>query len=296
MQRISAYVGKVRHLASLLSNYICDWHMAQAQVALQPFPEANDTFFMGCLACFVQGATWGQVPAAMAARFQELCNASGLQALPAPQALAPHSLVETFKYVSIQMAAAARTYINEHGDARRLAITKWALFSALQGHMAGFPDTEVQVCVCVCVWMDAFTRKVHELAVCVTTCIGADFHGQLQILLDHLGFRGTQVDDEGDVQEGTDFIKIVDIWGVVRDLPDNNHVTWRRHLAVLQERDDLVEQRTYYQDMMGDLFAAYANDPAARNADRDALWGVPAPPKLTAPLPRYQMQAALLPL
>jgi hypothetical protein len=61
MQEISDYVGKVRHLASLLSNYICDWHLAQALPGQQQFPEADRDFFLACLACFVQGAGWGQV-------------------------------------------------------------------------------------------------------------------------------------------------------------------------------------------------------------------------------------------
>ncbi|KAG5178028.1 hypothetical protein JKP88DRAFT_350433 [Tribonema minus] len=284
MQEISDYIGKVRHLASLLSNYICDWHLAQAQAAHQQFPVADRDFFLACLACFVQGAGWGQVPASVAARFQELCNASGLQALPPP--VPRPRLFEMFKYVATQMATAAGTYINEHGDQRRHDITRWALLWALRGHiMEGFPDTEVDMNV------GPFTRSVHELATLVTTYDGPDFDSALQEALNDWGFRGTEVDDEGEVQEGTDYSNIADICEAVRDLPDNHHATWRRHLAVLQE-DYVVQQRLEYQEIMGELFEAYPDDPAARAADRDALWGLPAPPKLTAPLPRFEMKAA----
>eukprot|EP00611_Tribonema_gayanum_P001004 TRINITY_DN10760_c0_g1_i1.p3 TRINITY_DN10760_c0_g1~~TRINITY_DN10760_c0_g1_i1.p3 ORF type:complete len:102 (+),score=26.92 TRINITY_DN10760_c0_g1_i1:1333-1638(+) len=74
----------------------------------------------------------------MTARFQELCNASGLQAVPPPEILdngAAH-LVETFLFEAERMAAAAATYINEHGDQRRLDITNWALLYALRRHIA----------------------------------------------------------------------------------------------------------------------------------------------------------------
>jgi hypothetical protein len=125
----------------------------------------------------------------------------------------------------------------------------------------------------------------------VTTFGGVGFHAELQLKLNELGFRGTELNDEGDVEDGTDYGNVVGICDAVRDLPNNNLATWRRHLAQLQQ-DYLVEQRMSYQEMMAELYEAHPDDPAARAADRDTLWGLPPPPKLTAPLPRFKMRAA----
>jgi hypothetical protein len=59
---------------------------------------------------------------------------------PAPR------LLEVFKHVATQMVTAAATYINVHGDERRLAIAKWAKLYALRGHIMDVHlDTEVDM-------------------------------------------------------------------------------------------------------------------------------------------------------
>ncbi|KAG5183280.1 hypothetical protein JKP88DRAFT_273259 [Tribonema minus] len=142
---------------------------------------------------------------------KDLRNNSNLQALQAPGA--PWRLHEVFLYVAKDMATVASTYIQVHFQRRRLAITYWALFQALRAHIMNDdddPHTQVDMTV------RPFTRAVHDLAELATTYAGNDLHGELQARLNQLGFRGAELDDDGDVQEGADYLKILDICETVR--------------------------------------------------------------------------------
>ncbi|KAG5192221.1 hypothetical protein JKP88DRAFT_251040 [Tribonema minus] len=296
LQDATDYVGKVRHLASLLANYICTWKLDLGQ----PFPDATQRFFMECLTCYVQGAGAGytngagpgaaQLPPSTLQRFQDLRNNSNLQALQAPGA--PWRLHEVFLYVAKDMATVASTYIQVHFQRRRLAITHWALFQALRAHIMNDdddPDTQVDMTV------RPFTRAVHDLAELVTIYAGNDLHGELQARLNQLGFRGAELDDDGDVQEGADYLKILDICETVRHLPDGDSDASKRRLLAQLQQLYVETDRTDYQDLMSELFEQFPDDAAARRENRDAVWGLlPVPPKLTAPLPRFKPQPAFI--
>ncbi|KAG5188974.1 hypothetical protein JKP88DRAFT_267426 [Tribonema minus] len=212
------------------------------------------------------------------------------KALQAPGA--PWRLHEVFLYVAKDMATVASTYIQVHFQRRRLAITHWALFQALRAHIMNDdddPDTQVDMTV------RPFTRAVHDLAELVTTYAGNDLHGELQARLDQLGFRGAELDDDGDVQEGADYLKILDICETVRHLPDGDSDASKRRLLAQPQQLYVETDRTDYQELMSGLFEQFPNDAAARRENTDAVWGLlPVPPKLTAPLPRFKPQPAFI--
>ncbi|KAG5179515.1 hypothetical protein JKP88DRAFT_247335 [Tribonema minus] len=140
------------------------------------------------------------------------------------------------------------------------------------------------------------TTAAHDLAELVTSYAGNELHGELQARLNQLGFRGAELDDDGDVQEGADYLKILDICVTVRHLPDgDNDASKRRFLAQLQQL--YVEtERTDYLELMSGLFEQSPGDAAARRENRDSVWGqLPVPPKLTAPLPPLQAPAGVHP-
>ncbi|KAG5190037.1 hypothetical protein JKP88DRAFT_299987 [Tribonema minus] len=189
-------------------------------------------------------------------------NNSNLQALQAPGA--PWRLHEVFFYVAKDMATVASTYIQVHFQRRRLAITYWALFQALRAHIMNDDD---------------------------------DPHTQVDMTarLNQLGFRGAELDDDGDVQEGADYLKILDICETVRHLPDGNSDASKRRLLAQLQQLYVETDRTDYQDLMSGLFEQFPDDAAARRENRDAVWGLlPVPPKLTAPLPRFKPQPAFI--
>ncbi|KAG5181927.1 hypothetical protein JKP88DRAFT_263417 [Tribonema minus] len=232
----------------------------------------------------------GKLPASTHQRFQDLRHNSNLQALQAPWA--PWRLHEVFLYVAKDMATVAKTYIEVHFQRRRLAITYWALFQALRAHITNDdddPDTQVDMTV------RPFTRAVHDLAELVTTYAGNDLHGGLQARLNQLGFRGAELDDDGDVQEGADHLKILDICETVRHLPDGDSDSSKRRLLAQLQQLYVETDRTDYQDLMSGLFEQFPDDATARREHRDAVWGLlPVPPKLTAPLPRFKPQPAFI--
>ncbi|KAG5192211.1 hypothetical protein JKP88DRAFT_284604 [Tribonema minus] len=176
-----------------------------------------------------------------------------------------------FLYVAKDMATVASTYIQVHFQRRRLAITHWALFQALPAHIMNDdddPDTQVDMTV------RPFTRAVHDLAELVTTYAGNDLHGELQARLNQLGFRGAELDDDGDVQEGADYLKVLDICETVRYLPDgDSDASKRRLLAQLQQLYVETDRRDY-QNLMSGLFEQFPDDAASRRENRDAVWGL----------------------
>ncbi|KAG5187040.1 hypothetical protein JKP88DRAFT_267971 [Tribonema minus] len=331
LQDAADYVGKVRHLASLLANYICTWKLDLGQ----PFPDATQRFFMECLTCYVQGAGAGytqgagpgaaQLPPSTLQRFQDLRHNSNLQALQATWP--PWRLHEVFLYVAKDIATVAKTYIEVHFQRRRLAITYWALFQALRAHIMNDdddPDTQVDMTVRpftsqAWMWPASTVRAtvlvchptyelplakliarvaptaVHDLAELVTTYAGNDLHGELQARLNQLGFRGAELDDDGDVQEGANCLMILDICETVRHLPDGDSDASKRRLLAQLQQLYVETDCTDYQDLMSELFGQYPDDTAARRENRDAVWGLlPVPPKLTVPLPRFKPQPAFI--
>ncbi|KAG5192228.1 hypothetical protein JKP88DRAFT_293905 [Tribonema minus] len=227
LQVAADYVGKVRHLASLLANYICTWKLDLGQ----PFPDATQRFFMKCLTCYVQGAGAGytngagpgaaQLPPSTLQRFQDLRNNSNLQALQAPGA--PWRLHEVFLYVAKDMATVASTYIQVHFQRRRLAITHWALFHALRAHIMNDdddPDTQVDMTV------RPFTRRGSAFP---RTCIA---HIQLRIrriqvmTFDRLEviFKNKTVTPEKNAEKSSDAaIRYVKVQGNLTGLCRINH-------------------------------------------------------------------------
>ncbi|KAG5188339.1 hypothetical protein JKP88DRAFT_304946 [Tribonema minus] len=293
LQDAADYVGKVRHLASLLANYICTRKLDLGQ----PFPDATQRFYMECLTCYVQGAGAGytqgagpgaaQLPPSTLQRFQDLRHNSNLQALQATWP--PWRLHEVFLYVAKDMATVAKTYTEVHFQRRRLAITYWALFQALRAHIMNDdddPDTQVDMTV------RPFTRAVHDLAELVTTYAGNDLHGELQARLNQLGFRGAELDNDGDVQEGADYLKILDICETVRHLPDGDSDASKRRLLAQLQQLYVETDRTDYQDLMSGLFEQFPDDAAARRENRDAVWG---PSKAYCPPPQLQAPAGVHP-
>ncbi|KAG5189679.1 hypothetical protein JKP88DRAFT_301038 [Tribonema minus] len=138
-------------------------------------------------------------------------------------------------------------------------------------------------------------RAVHDLAELVTTYAGNDLHGELQARLNQLGFRYAELDDDRYVQEGADYLKILDICETVRHLPDGNSDASKRRLLAQLQQLYVETDRTDYQDLMSGLFEQFPDDAAARRENRDAVWGLlPVPPKLTAPLPRFKPQPAFI--
>ncbi|KAG5189480.1 hypothetical protein JKP88DRAFT_301625 [Tribonema minus] len=256
LQEAAVYVGKVRHLASLLANYICTWKLHHGQ----PFPDATQRFYMECSTCFVKGAGAGytngagpgaaQVPPSTLQRFQYLRHNSNLQALQATWP--PWRLHEVFLYVAKDMATVAKTYIQVHFQRRRLAITYWALFQALRAHIMNDdddPDTQVDMTV------RPFTRRA----------------------------------------EGADYLKILDICETVHHSPDGDSDASKRRLLAQLQQLYVETDRTDYRDLMPGLFEQFPDDAAARRENRDAVWGLlPVPPKLTAPLPRFKPQPAFI--
>ncbi|KAG5183374.1 hypothetical protein JKP88DRAFT_277639 [Tribonema minus] len=199
----------------------------------------------------------------------DLRHNSNLEALQAPWP--PWRLHEVFLYVAKDMATAAKTYIEVHFQRRRLAITYWALFQALRAHIMNDdddPDTQVDMTV------RPFTRAVHDLAELVTSYAGNDLHGELQARLNQLGFRGAELDDDGDVQEGADDLKILDICETVRHLPDGDSDASKRRLLAQLQQLYVEADRTDYQDLMSGLFEQFPDDAAARRENRDAVWGL----------------------
>ncbi|KAG5182616.1 hypothetical protein JKP88DRAFT_277987 [Tribonema minus] len=64
---------------------------------------------------------------------------------------------------------------------------------------------------------------MHNLAELVTSYEGNDLHRELQARLNQLRFRGAELDDDGDVQEGADYLNILDICETVRYLTDGDN-------------------------------------------------------------------------
>ncbi|KAG5181812.1 hypothetical protein JKP88DRAFT_349099 [Tribonema minus] len=131
-----------------------------------------------------------------------------------------------------------------------------------------------------------------------TSYAGNDLHGELQARLNQLGFRGAELDDDGDVQEGADNLKILDICETVRHVPDGDSDASKRRLLAQLQQLYVETDRTDYQDLMSRLFEQFPqfpDDAAARRESRDAVWGLLlVPPKLTATLPRFKPQPAFI--
>ncbi|KAG5179518.1 hypothetical protein JKP88DRAFT_326518 [Tribonema minus] len=101
------------------------------------------------------------------------------------------------------------------------------------------------------------SHAVHDLAEKMTSYAGNDFHRELQARITQLGCRGAMMDDDGEVQEGADYLKILDICETVRHLPDgDSDASKRRLLAQLQQLDVDVDNA------------------AARRDNRDTLWSL----------------------
>eukprot|EP00611_Tribonema_gayanum_P031570 TRINITY_DN9152_c0_g1_i1.p2 TRINITY_DN9152_c0_g1~~TRINITY_DN9152_c0_g1_i1.p2 ORF type:complete len:115 (+),score=18.26 TRINITY_DN9152_c0_g1_i1:291-635(+) len=66
-------------------------------------------------------------------------------------------------------------------------------------------------------------RAMHNLAELVTSYEGNDLHRELQARLNQLRFRGAELDDDGDVQEGANYLNILDICETVRYLTDGDN-------------------------------------------------------------------------
>ncbi|KAG5188335.1 hypothetical protein JKP88DRAFT_267609 [Tribonema minus] len=114
-------------------------------------------------------------------------------------------------------------------------------------------------------------RAVRDLAELVTTYAGNNLYAELQARLNQLGFRGAELDNDGDVQEGADYLKILDICETVRHLPDGDSDASKRRLLAQLQQLYVETDRTDYQELMSGLFEQFPGDAAARREKRGTL-------------------------